>query len=162
MAPVGAGEEIERASNARLGVRGPGGIARAHGVTEAGDLVLAGFDHRAQQRQRVGERAQFGEGNAAGGARHIGKVDAEGIIELPAFHLRRRLRRQRLLRPEPRVGGDARDGVARRRGQTCEQARGQRRLDRFGRHAVFPQWRRPSPGLVGSGDWRKDTKGSPI
>ena len=46
-------------------------------------------------------------------ARDVIEVGAERIVELPALHLRRRLRRERLLRPEPRVGRDAGDGVAR-------------------------------------------------
>ncbi len=43
------------------GVRQVGPRARTHGEILRRDLVLAGLDDGAQQRQRVGERAQFGE-----------------------------------------------------------------------------------------------------
>jgi hypothetical protein len=156
MAAVGAGEEIEGVHDARLRVLRPGGIARAHRVAQAGDLVLAGFDHRAQQRRRVGERAQFGEGDAACRARHVGEVDAEGIVELPALDLGRRLRRQRLLRPETSVGRNARDGVARGQREAREQARGQRRFQSSRRHAVFP---RRLAAVGGRGRQRRLEKG---
>ena len=77
---------------------------------------------------------QFGEGNAALGARNIVEVGAERIVELPALHLGRRLGRERLLRAEPCIGRDAGDRVARRLRQAGENARGQRAFDGV-RHA---------------------------
>ena len=111
--------------------------ALAHGEILRRDLVLAGLDHGAQQRQRVGERAQFGKADAAFGARDVIEVRAERIVELPALHVRRRLRRKRLLRAEPGVRRHAGDGVARRLGKAREHARGQRAFDGVRGHAGF-------------------------
>ena len=129
-APVGPGEERERRVDAGGGVRQVRARALAHGEVLRRDLVLARLDDGAQQRQRVGERAQFGEGDAALGARDIVEVGAERIVELPPLHLRRGLRRERLLRPEPGVRRDAGDGVARGLGEAGEDVRGQRAFER--------------------------------
>ena len=56
---------------------------------------------------------RFGKADRLVRARRVVDVDAEGIVELPALHLGRRHRRERLLRPEPGRGRDARYGVAR-------------------------------------------------
>ena len=106
---------------------GAPGVAGADGVIEAGNLILAGFDEQAQQGQGVGERAQFGEGNAGVGARGVVEVDAERIVPLPAFDLRRRLRLQWLLRAEPTLWSHSGDGVARRGGEASDKVRGKDR-----------------------------------
>ena len=78
VAAVRTGEERERARYPRGGVGRASGIARANGVAEPGDLILAGFDHGAQQRQCVSERAQLEEGDAVVRTRDIGEIDPNG------------------------------------------------------------------------------------
>ena len=99
MSSIRPRQKRARRLDARGSVGRAGRIARANGVVEPGDLILVGFDHRAQQRQRIGERAQLEEGDAALGARDIGEIDAERIIPLPALDVRRRLRREREVIP---------------------------------------------------------------
>ena len=111
-APVGAGEESERLVDARRGLGQVRARPRAHGEILRRDLVLAGLDHGAQERKRIGERAQLRERNPGLRARDIIEVRAERIVELPPLHVRRRLRLQRLLWPEPRLRRHAGDGVA--------------------------------------------------
>ena len=128
-----AARETRARLDARGGVGRAGGIARAHGIAEPGDLILAGFDDGAQQRQSVSERAQLEEGDAVVRTRDIGEIDAERIVPLPALHIRGR-RRERLLRPEPGVRPDARDRVARGGGEASEKVRRQGRFDFVGGH----------------------------
>ncbi len=113
MAPVGPAQRRERRVDAGGGVRQLGAGPRSHGKVPRRDLVLARLDDGAQKRQRVGEGTEFGKGNAAFGARDIVEVQAERIVELPPLDLGGRLRRQRLLRPEPGRRRNAADGVAR-------------------------------------------------
>src|ERR1700722_4643332 len=101
------------------------------------DLVLPGFNHRAQERQSVGERAQFAERNRVVGTGDIVEVGAERIIPLPSLDLRRGHRRERLQRPEPGVRRYAGDQITRRVGETGENAWGQGASDGF-RHRSFP------------------------
>ena len=82
-APVGADEKARDRVDAFRRVRRVGARPRPHRIVLAGDLVLAGFDHRAQERQRVGEAAQLRERDADVGARDIVEVGAERIVELP-------------------------------------------------------------------------------
>ena len=134
MAAIGAGEKGQGFGDARgRGARALG-VAGANGVAEAGYLVLAGFDDEAQQRQRIGERAQLGERDAGFGARHVGEVDAERVIPLAALDLGRRLGLQRLLRPEPALRPDAGDRVARRGDEPGENVGPEVSLDSVGRH----------------------------
>jgi hypothetical protein len=88
-APVGAHEKCGNRVDGLRGVRRIGAGPGPHRIVLAGDLVLAGLDHRPQQRQRVGERAQFRKRDADVGARDIVEVGAEGIVELPPLDLRR-------------------------------------------------------------------------
>jgi hypothetical protein len=142
MPPIRPRERRERRLDARGGVGRAGRIARTHGVVEPGDLILTGFDHGAQQRQRIGERAQLVERNAVFRARNVREIDAERIIPLPALDVGWRLRRQRLLRPKPTVRRYARDRVTRGGGEALEHARRQRCLDSILRHERNPLvWR---------------------
>ena len=108
---------------------------RPNRIALAGDLVLAGFDDRAQKRQRIGKVAQLVERNADVGARHVVEVGAERIVELPPLDFRRGHRRERLLRPEPRIRRNAGDHIARRLGEARENAWGQGPFEGF-RHEI--------------------------
>ena len=134
MPAVRPGEQRQRRVDPVGGIRTIRMRPHAHGEGLRRDLVLARLDDGAQERQRIGERAQFGKGNAAFGARDIVEVGAERIVELPPLDLRRRLRRERLLRPEPGRGRNAADGVARRDRQPREDIRRQRPFEGV-RHA---------------------------
>jgi hypothetical protein len=136
MAPVGADEKARNRVDAFRCVRRVGARPRAHRIVLAGDLVLAGLDHRPQQRQRVGEAAQFGERDAVLGARDIVEVGAERIVELAPLDLRRGHRRERLQRPEPGVRRYAGDGVTRRLGEAGEYAWGQGPSESVVRHRI--------------------------
>jgi hypothetical protein len=97
MATIGAGEKGERGFDA--GVRVGGGasrIARADRIVQPRDLILTRFNDRAEQRQSVGEGAQFGKADRGAGARRIGDIGAEWIVELAALDLGRRHWFQRL------------------------------------------------------------------
>ncbi len=120
---------------------GAGGPVNAHALADGEvlrrELVLARLDDGAQERQRIGERAQFSEADAAFRAGNIIEVRAERIVEPSPLHLGRRLGFQRLLRAEPGIGFHAGDGIARRLGQAGEDARGQRAFDGVRGHAGF-------------------------
>ena len=134
MAPVGAGEKARDRIDGFRSVRRVGARSGAHRVVLAGDLVLAGLDHRAEKRQRVGEAAQFPKRDAVLGARDIVEVGAERIVELPPLDLWRGHGRERLQRPEPGVGRNAGDDIARRVGEAGEDAWGQGPSDGVVRH----------------------------
>ena len=89
MAPVGTGEKAADRLDALRHVRRIRSRPRPHRIALRGDLVLAGLDHRAQERQGVREAAQFRERDAVLGARDIVEVGAERIVELPPLDLRR-------------------------------------------------------------------------
>ena len=61
--PIGADEKARHRVDAFRWIRRVGARSRPDRVVLARDLVLAGFDHRAQKRQRVGEAAQLVERN---------------------------------------------------------------------------------------------------
>jgi len=136
MAPVGADEKAGDCIDALRSVRRVGARARAHRIALRGDLVLAGLNHRPQQRQRVGEAAQLRERDAVLGARDIVEVGAERIVELAPLDLRRGHWSQRLQRPEPGVRRDAGDGVAGRLGKAGENAWGQGPSESVVRHRI--------------------------
>ena len=136
MAPVGTGEKAADRVDALRHVRRIRSRPRPHRIALRGDLVLAGLDHRAQERQGVREAAQFRERDAVLGARDIVEVGAERIVELPALDLRRRHRRERLQRPEPGVRRHAGDHVARRVGEAGEYAWGQGPSESVVRHRI--------------------------
>jgi hypothetical protein len=57
----GRTRKLVTASIAFRWIRRVGARPHPHRIVLAGDLVLAGFDHRAQKRQRVGEPVQLVE-----------------------------------------------------------------------------------------------------
>ena len=131
MPAVGAGQEAGDGVDRLRACRRILAVARADRVALRRDLVLAGFDHRAQERQRVGEPAQFAERNAVVRARDIVEVGAERIVPLPALDLGRGHRLKRLQRPEPGVGRNAGDHIAPSIGEAGENAWGQGASDGF-------------------------------
>jgi hypothetical protein len=62
-APTGAGEEARDLIDRLEACRRIVAVSRADRETLRRDLVLAGFNFRAQEGQRVGKPAQFGERN---------------------------------------------------------------------------------------------------
>ena len=95
-APVGAGQEARDLIDGLRACRRILAVARPDRVALRRDLVLAGLDHRAQERQRVREPSQFEERNAVFGARDVVEVGAERIVPLAPLDLGRRHGRQRL------------------------------------------------------------------
>ncbi len=156
--PVGAGEEARDLIDRLRACRGILAVARPDRVALRRDLVLAGFNHRAQEGQRVREPPQFGERNAVIGSRNVVEVGAERIVPLASLDLGRRHRRKRLQRSEPGVRRYAGDEIARRVGKPGENAWGQGASDGF-RHRIVslnlgppmgrPCFDRPSPERVG-------------
>jgi hypothetical protein len=124
MPAVRAGEKARNLIDILRGVERIAMRPRPHCVVLRRDLVLAGFNHRPQKRQRVGKPAQFVKRNRVVGTRDIVEVGAERIVPLPPFDFRRGHRLERLQRPEPGVRRDASDHVARRVGEAGENAWG--------------------------------------
>src|SRR5690348_5385067 len=102
------------------------------------DLILARLDDGAQQVVAVGERAQLREADRLVAARRDREIVAEGIVELASAGIGRRLRRQRLERPEPRLGRDAADDVAQALDRALHEMRRERRRGAALRHGRIP------------------------